>query len=64
MVNFINSYFIVLGVLIGGVFIGGFGVYLVGEVLFMVIIKFVNWLKIWVFVVVIGGIFDVVYSFE
>lgn len=64
MVNFISSYFIVFGVLFGGVFIGGVGVYLLGEFLFIVIIKLVNRLKIWVFVVVIGGMFDVVYSFE
>lgn len=31
MVNFINSYFIALGVLIGGALIGGLGAYLAGE---------------------------------
>lgn len=64
MVNFINSYFIALGVLIGGALIGGLGAYLAGEAPLTAITKLANRLKIWALVAAIGGTFDAVYSFE
>lgn len=42
MVNFINSYFIALGVLIGGALIGGLGAYLAGEPPLTAITKLAN----------------------
>lgn len=45
MVNFINSYFIALGVLIGGALIGGLGAYLAGEPPLTAITKLANRLK-------------------
>ncbi|ABS74987.1 MULTISPECIES: YtrH family sporulation protein [Bacillus] len=64
MANFISSYFIALGVLLGGALIGGLGAYLSGEPPLTAITKLANRLKIWALVAAIGGTFDAVYSFE
>lgn len=47
MANFISSYFIALGVLLGGALIGGLGAYLSGEPPLTAITKLANRLKIW-----------------
>jgi hypothetical protein len=62
--NFINCYFIALGVLLGGAFIGGIGAYLSGQPPLSVIAELAKNLKIWALVAAIGGTFDAVYSFE
>ena len=64
MANFISSYFIALGVLLGGALIGGLGAYLSGEPPLTAITKLANRLKIWALVAAIGGTFDAVYSSE
>jgi hypothetical protein len=61
---FIQSYFIALGVLLGGAFIGGFGAFLTGEMPLTAIYRFANSLKIWALVAAIGGTFDTFYSVE
>ncbi|MBS2969992.1 YtrH family sporulation protein [Metabacillus sp. KIGAM252] len=61
---FIDSYFIALGVLLGGSIIGGIGAYLSGEPPMTTIVEFANRLKIWALVAAIGGTFDAFYSFE
>ncbi|MRX71743.1 sporulation protein [Bacillus lacus] len=64
MPAFINSYFIALGVLLGGTIIGGIGAYLAGEPPFQEMHRLSNVLKIWALVAAIGGTFDTFNSFE
>jgi hypothetical protein len=61
---FINSYFIALGVLLGGAFIGSFSAFLTGEPPLTYMYRFAESLKIWALVAAIGGTFDTFYSFE
>ena len=61
---FIKSYFIALGVLLGGSLIGGFGAFLSGQPPLTTIYRLSNSLKIWAVVAAIGGTFDTFYSFE
>ncbi|MBA2871731.1 hypothetical protein HNQ85_002006 [Anoxybacillus calidus] len=61
---FIQSYFIALGVLLGGALIGGFGAFLTGEPPLATIYRFAQSLKIWALISAIGGTFDTFYSVE
>lgn len=61
---FINSYFIALGVMLGGTLIGGLAAFVTGEPLLTEISKIANGLRIWAIIAAIGGTFDTVYSFE
>ncbi|MDF0727516.1 YtrH family sporulation protein [Cytobacillus sp. S13-E01] len=61
---FIHSYFIALGVLLGGALIGGIGAFIAGEAPLTEIFKFAGKLKIWALVAAIGGTFDTFTSFE
>jgi Sporulation protein YtrH len=61
---FIHSFFIALGVLLGGSLIGAIGAFLVGEPPLTKMFEFANRLKIWALVAAIGGTFDAFYSFE
>lgn len=61
---FIQSYFIALGVLLGGALIGGIGAFLSGDAPLTYIFKFAGKLKIWALVAAIGGTFDAFNSFE
>ncbi|MCM3734305.1 YtrH family sporulation protein [Bacillus cytotoxicus] len=60
----ITSYFIALGVMIGGSLIGGIGAFLVGKPPLTMITQFAGNLRIWALVAAIGGTFDTFYSFE
>lgn len=60
----IDSYFIALGVLIGGALIGGLGAFLTGKPLLTEIFRISSSIRIWAIVAAIGGTFDAVYSFE
>ncbi|WP_139207678.1 MULTISPECIES: YtrH family sporulation protein [unclassified Bacillus (in: firmicutes)] len=60
----ITSYFIALGVMIGGSLIGGIGAFLVGKPPLTMITQFAENLRIWALVAAIGGTFDTFYSFE
>lgn len=62
--DFIKSFFIAFGVLIGGSIIGGLGAFLVGQPPLTWIYRYSNSLKIWALVAAIGGTFDTFYSFE
>lgn len=64
MPAFIHSYFIALGVILGGALIGAFGAFLAGEPPLAKMFEFANRLKIWALVAAIGGTFDAFYSFE
>ena len=64
MPAFIHSYFIALGVLLGGALIGGIGAFITGEAPLTEVFKMANRLKIWALVAAIGGTFDAFYSFE
>jgi hypothetical protein len=61
---FIHSFFIALGVLLGGTLIGAIGAFLAGEPPLTKMFEFANSLKIWALVAAIGGTFDAFYSFE
>lgn len=60
----IDSYFIALGVLLGGALIGGIGAFLTGKPLMTEIFRISSSIRIWAVVAAIGGTFDAVYSFE
>jgi hypothetical protein len=62
--SFIESYFIALGVLLGGSLIGGLSAFLTGQPLLTTIYRLSTLLRIWAIVAAIGGTFDTVYSFE
>ena len=62
--SYIQSYFIALGVLLGGTLIGGFAVFLTGQPLLTEIYRLSGLLGIWAIVVAIGGTDKAVFSFE
>ncbi|MGJ7920440.1 YtrH family sporulation protein [Neobacillus sp. LXY-4] len=62
--SFIESYFIALGVILGGSIIGGLAAFLSGNPPLTAIYRLSNLLRIWAIVAAIGGTFDAVYSFE
>ncbi|AGK55186.1 YtrH family sporulation protein [Bacillus sp. 1NLA3E] len=62
--SFIESYFIAVGVLLGGSIIGGLATFLTGNPPLTAIYRLSNLLRIWAIVAAIGGTFDTVYSFE
>lgn len=61
---FLNSYFISLGVLLGGSLIGGFAAFFTGQPPMTLVFRLSENLRIWAIVAAIGGTFDAVYSFE
>ncbi|MBO8177230.1 YtrH family sporulation protein [Aeribacillus pallidus] len=62
--TFFNSYFIALGVILGGSIIGGLAAFLTGEPPFTHIYRLSKLLRIWAIVAAIGGTFDTVYHME
>jgi len=61
---FLQSYFIALGVLLGGAIIGGMAAFLTGKPPLTEIYRLSNMIKIWAIVTAIGGTFDTVFTFE
>lgn len=61
---FLQSYFIALGVLIGGSIIGGLAAFLTGKPPLTLIYRLSNMIHIWAIVTAIGGTFDAVSTFE
>lgn len=61
---FINSYFISLGVLLGGALIGGLSAFFTGQAPMTTVFRLSDNLRIWAIVAAIGGTFDMMYSFE
>ncbi|QED48912.1 YtrH family sporulation protein [Cytobacillus dafuensis] len=62
--SLIESYFIALGVVIGGSIIGGLAAFLTGKPPLTEVIRISNIIRIWAIIAAIGGTFDTVYSFE
>ncbi|MBP3038789.1 YtrH family sporulation protein [Bacillaceae bacterium Marseille-Q3522] len=62
--SLLDSYFIALGVLIGGSIIGGLSAFLTGKPPLTEIFRLSNMIRIWAIVAAIGGTFDAVYNFE
>lgn len=62
--HLIDSFFIALGVILGGALIGGIGAFLTGKPLLTEIFRISSSIRIWAIVAAIGGTFDAVYSFE
>nr|WP_263325441.1 YtrH family sporulation protein [Neobacillus sp. Marseille-Q6967] len=62
--TFIESYFIALGVILGGALIGGIAAFLTGQPPLTAVYRLSTDLRIWAIVAAIGGTFDAVYSFE
>ncbi|MGX6443025.1 YtrH family sporulation protein [Neobacillus sp. K501] len=62
--TFIESYFIALGVILGGALIGGIASFLTGQPPLTTVYRLSTDLRIWAIVAAIGGTFDAVYSFE
>ncbi|PLR77820.1 sporulation protein [Bacillus sp. V3-13] len=63
-VGLIESYFIALGVLLGGALIGGLAAFLTGKPPLTEIARLGAMIRIWAIIAAIGGTFDTVYSFE
>jgi len=61
---FLNSFFIALGVLLGGSLIGGIAAFFTNQPPITVVLRLSESLRIWAIVAAIGGTFDAVYSFE
>ncbi len=59
-----TSYFISLGVIVGGSIIGSLGSFLAGDPPLHWMIRFAENLRIWAIVAAIGGTFDAVHEFE
>ncbi|WAA11671.1 YtrH family sporulation protein [Fervidibacillus halotolerans] len=62
--TFFHSFFIALGVLLGGALLGGLSAFLTGNPPLTEIYRLSNSLRIWAIVAAIGGTFDMVYRFE
>lgn len=59
-----DSYFIALGVLLGGALIGGLSAFITGKPPLAEIVRISASIRIWAIIAAIGGTFDTVYSFE
>lgn len=60
----VQSYFLALGVLLGGAIIGGIGAFLMGQPPLTSMYRFALDLKIWAVVSAIGGTFDTFYTVD
>lgn len=63
-IGLIETYFIALGVLLGGALIGGMAAFLTGKPPLTEIYRIATSIRIWAIIAAIGGTFDTVYSFE
>ena len=61
---FLNSFFIALGVILGGSIIGGIAAFFTNQPPLTTIEQLSQSLRIWAIIAAIGGTFDTVYSFE
>ncbi|QDP40849.1 YtrH family sporulation protein [Radiobacillus deserti] len=62
--SIIHCYFIALGVIMGGTFIGSIGAFATGEPPLTVMRRIAKGLRIWAIVAAIGGTFDAISNFE
>ncbi len=61
---FLNSFFIAMGVILGGSIIGGIAAFFTNQPPLTTIEQLSQSLRIWAIIAAIGGTFDTVYSFE
>ncbi|MCE4051185.1 MULTISPECIES: YtrH family sporulation protein [Bacillaceae] len=61
---FIESYFIALGVVLGGALLGGLAAFMTGKPLLTEITKLSDMIRIWAIVTAIGGTFDAINTIE
>lgn len=61
---FLNSFFIALGVLLGGSLIGGISAFFTNQPPITVVKELSDSIRIWAIIAAIGGTFDTVYSLE
>lgn len=61
---FLNSFFIALGVLVGGTLVGGMAAFFTNQPPLTTMVRLSESLRIWAIVAALGGTFDTVYSFE
>lgn len=61
---FLNSFFIALGVILGGSLIGGIAAFFTNQPPITVVNGLSESLRIWAIIAAIGGTFDTVYSLE
>lgn len=59
-----ESYFIALGVILGGSIIGALAAFITGKPPLTEVFRLSNLIRIWAIIAAIGGTFDTVYSFE
>ena len=59
-----KSFFIAMGVLLGGSLLGGLASFAMGQPLFIEMWRLSNFLRIWAIIAAIGGTFDTVYVFN
>ena len=64
LITLIIAFFVAIGVVMGGSFIGGIGAFLVNEPPLKTIATLANSLKIWALVAAIGGTFDMIANLE
>ncbi|WP_112181604.1 MULTISPECIES: YtrH family sporulation protein [Paraliobacillus] len=64
LASMIQCYFIALGVIIGGAFIGSIGAFATGEPPMTMMGRIAKSLRIWAIVAAIGGTFDAISNFE
>ncbi|MDQ0214988.1 putative membrane protein AbrB (regulator of aidB expression) [Oikeobacillus pervagus] len=62
--EFFKCFFIALGVMLGGSFIGGLASFITGKPPLTEIYQISSSLRIWAIIASIGGTFDTLYSFE
>ncbi|WP_019242897.1 MULTISPECIES: YtrH family sporulation protein [Bacillus] len=61
---FINSFFIALGVILGGSLIGGLSAFFTNQPPITIVNQLSESIRIWAIIAAIGGTFDTVYSLE
>ncbi len=62
--EFFKSFFIALGVLLGGSLLGGLAAFATGQPPLTEVYRLSNILRIWAIIAAIGGTFDTLYSVE
>ncbi|MFP7493323.1 YtrH family sporulation protein [Terribacillus saccharophilus] len=64
IISMMHCYFIALGVMIGGCFIGSIGAFATGEPPLTAIKRISSGIRIWAIIAAIGGTFDAISNFE
>ncbi|MDE5052314.1 YtrH family sporulation protein [Niallia taxi] len=59
---FIESYFVALGVVLGGALLGGLAAFMAGKPLLTEITKLSDMIRMWAIVTAVGGTFDAIHT--